>query len=255
MGGSHSTPAKPFIRLRDAQLTINLPKSEFCQARVVLLGHVVGQGEVTPLAAKVEAILKFPAPTDKCKVMRFIGMAGCYRKFCCNFSVVAEPLASLLQKREKFTWSEECQQAFEKIKSLLLLAPVLKAPDFEKPFKLQVDASDVGIRAILLQESQQGNDHPVSYYSRKFNNHQANCSTSEKEAFALLSPLQHFDIHILSAAVAPVEAFSDHNPLVFIHKMKNKNQRSLHWSWALQEYHLIIWHVKGKDNVIADALS
>ena len=144
-------------------MTITLPKSEFSQACVVFLGHVVGHGEVAPVAAKVEAILKFPAPTDKHEVMRFIGMAGYYHKFCCNFSVVAEPLTSLLQKQEKFTWSEECQQAFVKIKSLLLSAPVLKAPDFEKPFKLQVDASDVGIRAVLLQESQQGIDHPVSY--------------------------------------------------------------------------------------------
>ena len=119
---------------------------------------------------------------------------------------------------------------------------------------MQVDASDVGIGAVLLQESQQGVDHPVSYYSQKFNNHQANYSTSEKEAFALLLALQHFDVY-LSAAVAPVEAFIDHNPLVFIHKIKNKNLRLLRWSLALQEYHLIIWHVKGKDNIIADALS
>ena len=100
-------------------MTINLPKSEFCQARVVFLGHVVGQEEVAPVAAKVEPILKFPVLTDKREVMRFIVMAGYYCKFCCNFSVVAEPLTSLLQKQEKFTWSEECQQAFEKDKILI----------------------------------------------------------------------------------------------------------------------------------------
>ena len=55
--------------------------------------------------------------------------------------------------------------------------------------------------------------------------------------------------------MAPVEVFTDHNLLVFIHKMKNKNQRLLYWSLTLQEYRLIIWHVEGKDNVIADALS
>ena len=70
----------------------------------------------------------------------------------------------------------------------------------------------------------------------------------------MLSALQHFDVY-LSAAVAPVEAFTDHNPLVFIHKMKNKNQRLLHWSLALQEYRLIIRHIRGKDNIIADTLS
>ena len=77
---------------------------------------------------------------------------------------------------------------------MLLSALVLKAPDFEKPFKLQVDANDVGIGAVLLQESPQGIDHLVSYYSQKFNNQQANYSTSEKQAFAVLSVLQHFDV-------------------------------------------------------------
>ena len=119
-----------FLRLQHAQMTINLSKSKFYQARIEFLGHVVGQGEVAPVAAKVAAILKFLAPADKREVIRFLGMACYYRKFCCNFSVVVEPLISLLQKREKFIWSEECQQAFEKVKSLLLSAPVLKALDF-----------------------------------------------------------------------------------------------------------------------------
>ena len=161
-----------FVRLRNAGLTINLPKSEFCQAHVVFLGHEVGQGEVAPIASKVEAILKFPPPGDKREVMRFLGMAGYYRKFCYNFSVVAKSFTTLLQKQQKFMWSKECQQAFEKIKSLLLSAPVLKAPDFDKSFKLQVDASDVGTGAVLLQEGLQGIDHSVCYYSHKFNSHQ-----------------------------------------------------------------------------------
>ena len=69
-----------------------------------------------------------------------------------------------------------------------------------------------------------------------------------------MSALQHFDAYF-STAVAPVEAFTDHNPLVFTHKMKNKNQRLPRWSLDLQEYRLIIWHIRGKDNITADALS
>jgi len=170
-----------FRRLRDAHLTVNLSKSEFCRARVVFLGHIVGQGEVAPVASKVDANLNFPIPRDKREVMRFLGMAGYYRKFCFNFSTVAEPLTSLLQKKRKFVWSKDCQNAFEKIKSLLLSAPVLKAPNFEKPFKLQVDASDIGIGAVLLQEGHHGIDHPVCYFSFKFNKHQVNYSTTERD--------------------------------------------------------------------------
>ena len=66
----------------DAKLTINLPKSEFCHANLTFLGQIVGQGQVRPVEAKVEAISNFPVPTGKRQLMRFLGMAGYYRKFC-----------------------------------------------------------------------------------------------------------------------------------------------------------------------------
>jgi len=115
-------------RLRDANLTVNLLNNEFCQARVVFLGHVIGQGEIAPVLAKVQAISTFPAPSNKHELMRFLGMSGYYRNFCPNFSVVTEPLTRLLQKRVPFIWSADCQTVFLKIKSLLLSVPVLMAP-------------------------------------------------------------------------------------------------------------------------------
>ena len=123
-----------FKRLSRAKLTINLSKSEFCQAQVTYLGHVVGQGQVKPLTAKVEAIANFPQPESKRQLMRFLGMAGYYRRFCPNFAAVAEPLTQLLNKRAKFIWSEKCNKAFEKLKAMLQSAPVLRAPDFGSPF-------------------------------------------------------------------------------------------------------------------------
>ena len=73
----HIEQVKEFLsRLREAKLTIILSKSEFCQARVVFLGHVVGQGEVAPVMAKVQAISNFPAPSSKHELMRFLGMSG-----------------------------------------------------------------------------------------------------------------------------------------------------------------------------------
>ena len=206
------------------------------------------------MVAKVEAIHQYPVPRDKRDIMRFLGMAGYYRKFCHNFATIAAPLTELLQKKQKFMWTQNCQAAFEKIKAVLLMAPVLRAPDFSKLFKLFVDASDIGVGGVLLQEDKDGIDHPVCYFSRKLDSHQRNYSTYEKETLALLLSLQHFDIY-LRPTVDPVQVYTDHNPLVFISKMKNHNQRLLRWSLALQEYDLEIRHVKGRDNVIADALS
>ena len=137
---------------------------------------------------------------------------------------------------------------------MLSSQPVLLAPDFNKSFKLAVDASDRGCGGVLLQEDDQGIDHPIAYYSKKFNIHQQRYSTIEKEALALLLALQHFEVYV-SANCEPVIVNSDHNPLTFVHKMKNKNQRLLRWSLILQGFNLVIKHVKGKDNILADTLS
>ena len=245
---------KFFKRLSDAKLTINLVKSEFGCGHVTYLDHIVGQGQVKPINAKVKPIADFPPPTTKKHVMRLFGMAGYYRKFCPNFSSITEPLTQLLRKDSKFVWTEQCQSAFEKLKAMLQNAPVWSAPDFNRPFKLAVDASDVAAGAVLLQEDQGGIDLPICYFSRKFNKHQRNYSTIEKECLALVFALQHFEVYVSSTPV-PLEVFSDHNPLVFLHKLKNKNQRLLRWSLILSEYDMKIHHIKGRDNLLADCLS
>lgn len=186
--------------------------------------------------------------------MRFLGMAGYYRKFCSNFSKIAEPLTSLLSKKTKFHWSDKCQESFDKLKAMLKNAPVLSAPNFSQSFKLSVDASDVGVGGVLIQEDKSGVDHPVCYFSKKLNKHQKNYSTIEKECLALILALQHFEVYVTSA-LSPIIVYSDHNPLTFINKMKDKNRRLLRWSLILQEYNIDIKHIRGKDNVIADALS
>ena len=91
-----------FVRLSEAKLTFNLAKSVFCHANLTFLGHIVGQGQVKPVEAKVEAISDFPVPTGKRQLMRFLGMAGYYRKFCNNFSVIGEPLTNLRGKMVKY---------------------------------------------------------------------------------------------------------------------------------------------------------
>ena len=96
------------------------------------------------------------------------------------------------------------------------------ALDFQKPFLLMVDASDIGAGAVLMQSDDKDIEHPVCHFSYKFDWHQKNYSTIEKEALALPFALQHFNVY-LSATLFPVTVFTDHNPLVFVNKMKNKN--------------------------------
>ena len=243
-----------FERLAAATLTVNLAKCEFAQATVVYLGKVVGQGQVRTVRAKVLAIDKFPPPTTKKEVMRFLGMIGYYRSFCCNFSTVVAPLTNLLKSSVKFVWAADCQQAFENAKLLLSSAPVLAAPKLDQPFQMQVDASLVGAGAVLIQKDAQDIGRPVCYFSRKFNRHQLNYSTIEKEALALIWGLQHFEVYV-GGGMHPVVVYTDHNPLTFLSSLQNANQRLMRWALFLQPYRLSIRHIRGTENVLADALS
>ena len=73
-------------------------------------------------------------------------------------------------------------------------APLLVSPQFDKQFILMVDASDIGVGAVLVQEDYQGLEHPIRYFSQKFNKSQRNYCTSEKEALALIMALYHFKL-------------------------------------------------------------
>ena len=80
----------------------------------------------------MKAISDFHVPSCKRQLMRFLGMAGYYRKFCDNFHVIAESLSNLLSKRTKFIWTNDCRKAFDILKAILKNEPVLLAPKFAK---------------------------------------------------------------------------------------------------------------------------
>lgn len=249
-----STLSDVFRRLSAASLTLNLQKCEFAKASVTYLGKQVGNGLVKPLDLKISAILEYPMPTTRRELRRFLGMVGYYRCFCKNFSSVVAPLTKLRSPKVEFCWTDDCHQAFHSAKSLLCSAPVLSAPDVSRAFQLEVDASAVGAGAVLLQEGADGVAHPVSYFSAKFNRHQLNYSTIEKETLALLLALRHFEVYV-GGSLFPVIVHTDHNPLVFLSKMYNHNQRLMRWALMVQPYNLEIRHKRGTENVVADALS
>ncbi len=152
-------------------------------------------------------------------------------------------------------WTEVCQKAFNTAKAVLMNAPVLRAPDFAKPFRLMTDASELEVGLVLSQENDQGIDHPVGFYSKKLNQHQRKYSTIEKETLVLILALQHFEVFVTSGEY-PVKVCTDHNPFTFLRKKrKTKNQRLVRWSLLLQQYDLKIEQVPERQNVVADAVS
>ena len=241
-----------FDIMRDSNLTLNLEKSVFANAEIVFLGFKIGRGTLLPKDRNVEAIQQLKTPVCKRDIQRILGVIGYFRRFVPNFSILSAPLTNLLQKNVKFVWNVECEESFKKLKAIICNPPILRLPNFNKPFKLAVDASSIGIGAVLLQEDDNSIEHPISYYSKKLSKCQCNYSTIEKEAFALISAIKHFSVYL---EYGKVIVYTDHNPLVFIHRYKNNNSKLLRWALILQPYDLDIVHIAGRKNVLADFLS
>ena len=129
--------------------------------------------------------------------------------------------------------------------------PILRPPDFNLPFCLACDSSNVAIAACLFQVIDDL-EHPICYISQKLNKHQVSYSTIEKEALSLLTAVQRFSVYF---GTHQVTVYTDHDPLRFLHKMKNHNQKLMRWRLQLQDYNLVICNRKGKQNVIPDLLS
>src|SRR5664279_1626082 len=238
-------------RVRRAGLTLNISKSVFAAAEVDYLGFHIGRGRVQPREKKIAALLQFNRPLDRKQLQQFLGLAGYYRRFSPNFSHMSAVLSNLLRKDVRFEWTKEAEDAFVDLKSRLGTRPILRPPDFSKPFCMAVDASNIATGGHLFQLID-GIEHPICFYSKKLDVHQQNYSTVEKEALGLVLAVRAFSVYFGSS---PVTVYTDHNPLVFLHKMCNHNQKLLRWSIELQQYNLNIVHRSGKDNLIPDILS
>ena len=126
-----------------AGLTAKPQKCQFGMAKCVYLGHRVGGGTIEPDPCKIEAVREFPVPKTKKDVRQFLGLTVYYRKFIPGYSTIANPLNEATQKSAPNVaiWTEQCQEAFIRLKGLLCCPPVLRSPDFEREFILQTDAS------------------------------------------------------------------------------------------------------------------
>jgi len=131
------------------------------------------------------------------------------------------------------------------------MQPVLRPADYSLPFCLAVDASDLAVGATLFQVVE-NIEHPVCFYSKKLDIHQKRYSTIEKEALGLVLAVRYFSLYLGTGVVT---VYTDHNPLTFLQRMANHNQKLLRWSLELQQYNIDIVHRAGKDNLLSDLLS
>ncbi len=177
---------KVFIKLREANLVIKLKKCKFGQRKIKFLGHIIGTDGLRTDPKNIEKIINCPVPTDVTRVRKFMGLYNYYRKFIKDLSKLLKLLRGLLKKDVKFLWGSKEQETFKELKKILMEAPVLLFPNFDKPFVLYTDVSLKGLGAVLEQEDENKNLRPVAYASRSLTPAKKNYHMTDLECLAII---------------------------------------------------------------------
>ncbi|EGT34582.1 hypothetical protein CAEBREN_30225, partial [Caenorhabditis brenneri] len=149
-------------KIEDVGMKLRPDKCKFAQSEIKYIGFMISKEGIFPNPEKTRAIDLFPTPKTVKQVRAFIGMCSFYRRFIENFSKIAAPIMDLTKKDTPFVWSNECQSAFEELKSRLTKNPILVPPRMGKPFEVEVDSSGKGVGAVLFQaQDQDGTDRRV----------------------------------------------------------------------------------------------
>ncbi|KAJ4811165.1 polyprotein [Rhynchospora pubera] len=232
--------------LRRNQLFAKESKCEFGLREIEYLGHVISEHGVSTDQKKVEAMQRWPTPKNVRELRGFLGLTGYYRRFIKGYGTISKPLTDQL-KKNSFSWNEEAQHAFKKLKLAMMSAPVLTLPDFSKPFTVETDASDKGVGAVLMQGRR-----PVAFLSKSIGVKAQGLSTYEKEFLALLTAVKKW-MHYLVGQQFIIK--TDQISLKYLleqrltHTMQHKGLCKLLGLDYKVEYK------KGKNNQAADALS
>ena len=212
-----------FERFRRYKLMCRLSKLQLGAAEVNYLGYNIStEHGIRAGEAKTRAITEWPAPKNIKEIKQFIGLCSFFRRTLNNFASVAAPLTNL--QKEKSGWTEgelpkEALEAFEKLKVALTSRPCLAPTDFTKPFILTVDASKIGMGAILSQVDDDGVERPRAYGSRVLHDVETRWAPTQLEFGALRWAMRYFEPYVKGA---PFKVRTDHKPLTALTKIQGQ---------------------------------
>ncbi|KRY47195.1 Retrovirus-related Pol polyprotein from transposon 17.6 [Trichinella britovi] len=239
-------------RIRQSGLKLKPAKCRLCAKEIPFLGHIVYRDGVRTNPSKTEKVASWPTPTSTSEVRTFLGLASYYRRFVKSFASIARPLHRLTEQGRQFCWSNEAEEAFQRLKRALTTAPILAFPRFDIPFIIDTDASETGIGAVLSQKHDPEGERVIAYASRTLSKTERKYSTTRKELLSIIYFTKLFRPYLVGQRFT---LRTDHDSLTWLRNFKEPEGQEARWLEHLQEYDMEVVHRRGRQHNNADAMS
>ena len=238
-------------KLSAHHLTLRAAKCAFGLRRAELLGHVVEADVLRPLPQKLSCVLQMKRPESSKQMQIALGLINYLRAFIPRASMICAPLARAAVA-SVFSWTDECEAAWQEVRAVLSAPPVLHAPARDVPFVIGTDASQMGVGASLFQEVD-GQRRYVAFASKSLTGAQCNYPATKRELLAVVFALDRFRRWVLGTHFT---VLTDHRALTFLMSQRGTKSYILqNWYEQLMEYSFDVVHAPGTSMVVEDALS
>lgn len=241
-------------RLEENDLFAKPEKSEWKVKEISFLGCIIGKEGIKMEEEKIRGVVNWPTPNKVKDVQKFLGLANFYRRFIKDFAKIAKPLHGLVRKDKKWEWGNEEEAAFRELKGMFTSRPILVAPDTEKEFRVESDASKFATGGVLSIKCEDEMWRPVAFISKSLNDTERNYDVHDREMLGIMRCLEDWR-HFLEGAKHKFEIWTDHKNLEYFLKAQKLNRRQARWALYLSRFDFIIKPKPGKSMGKADALS
>ena len=252
-----STLREVFRRLDEHNIQLREDKCSFLSDNVIYMGHMIDENGLHTTDEKINAVANAPSPTNVSELRSYLGLINYYGSFLENLSTVLHPLHELLKKGTKWSWTQECENAFKKSKKLVIKSDLLVHYDLKKPLRLACDASSYGLGCVISHVMSDGTERPIAFASRTLGNAEKNYSQLEREALSIIYGVKKFHKYLYGRRFTLI---TDHKALTTIFGPKKGRPtlaaaRLQRWSIILSAYQYDIVYRKSEEHANCDALS
>ena len=241
-----------FTKLQKYNFMLKLQKCEFFKQSITFLGINITEKGASPNQDKINDIINFDQPKTQQQLQSFLGVCNFYRRFVIRHNDFITPFRDLLKKNAKWEWTSKHDAAFKALKKNFEQSVCLSHVIPGAKFKIQTDASDLGICGILYQTDENGDHCLISLASRCLAPAEVNYTTTEKELLAIVYAVTKFREYLIGTHF---DIITDHKGLTFLATTIYQNGRLIRWNLLLQQYSFSVVYCRGVDNVAADFFS